>query len=142
MLDITACTYVATRHWKVGQKLKFGTTGQLMSILQLLMVTPLMQGGMQQWGTLLSDLQVPHLASFTGFNDNWKTLLTLLSDKTKQMLGSECIMFVSGPGTWTCKTNPEKKWPLMLKLVQKFLTLRSTMQIMIKMHGLQAVFLQ
>ena len=56
-----------------------------MSMFKLLIVTPLMQGGVQQGGTLLYNLQVPNLASFAGLNDNWKTLLALLSDKAKQM---------------------------------------------------------
>ena len=44
---------------------------------------------------------------FAGLDGNWKTFLALLPNKTKQMLGSEGIMFVSGSGTWTCKTYPK-----------------------------------
>ena len=82
-----------------------------MSMSKLFIVTPLMQGGVQQWGMLLYNLQVPNLASFTGLNDNWKTLLALLSDKAKQMFGSEGIMLVSGSGTWTCKRIQSKNGP-------------------------------
>ena len=113
-----------------------------MSMSKLLIVTPLMKCSMQQWGTLLYNLQVPNLTPFAGFNDNWKILLALLSNKTKQMLGSKGIMFVSGPGAWTRKSYPKQYWPLMLKLGQDVLALRSTMQIIVKMHGLKAVLLE
>jgi len=105
MLNTTACTNVTIGHLKVSKQLQLRATRQVMSMSKAFIVTPLMQGGVQQWGTLLYNY--PNLTSFTGLNYNWKTVLALLSNKTKQVLGSEGIMFISGSGTWTCKTYPK-----------------------------------